>query len=435
MTALTAFVLGPITFWPPADITLCLKALLASCPSESETSGSEDGLSKIRVECLLAYYEFHHLPGSAAWMRVSRLTRKAHGLGLNQIENPDLCSAFDADTTSHDTVEDWRLVWWCIYCLDSYSNISSGSPFVVDPESINTALPSRLVNGDLPVAPSDSQPQRIFLADDLNDLWETVQQIVKGHHAVDLNLHLVATTVLRRAGHLLRIRSEKGPGSVQARLDGLKRSLALLRLALPSRYFHPSRLVINGESKKQHHMRLTNLLLMHMAFLIVALPGDRAEDGAGWTDCLQSAFHPAQDIASVVENWNNNFNSQTDPAICLIIYAALQVLYLHRRSGIGSTPSSHTMQSENLLHLFLTQFGGIWSLPRKLAQLYCVARETDAGPLSSAEIDILLKRARTPLHPKFANSHLMVTEHPSSTTFPDLTLDFIDPVELLSFVL
>ncbi|KAF2964013.1 hypothetical protein GQX73_g9565 [Xylaria multiplex] len=198
IVTVAAKVLGPIGFWEPEDVEQCMKFLLETASPETASRDTHNNLDSFRLECLLAYYEFHQFPGFSSWMRISRLARRAYSVGVNQIDNPELCSAFDRTITTEDEIEDWRYLFWAIYCLDSYSNISVGTPFVVELESINTALARN------PHDRAHSLPNsvsKIFLPDDIEDIWKTAKEIVSNGVMINYNLHMVTTTVLRQAGY------------------------------------------------------------------------------------------------------------------------------------------------------------------------------------------------------------------------------------------
>lgn len=411
MATITAKVLGPINFWRQEDIDLCMSTLLASTAYESDSASSQVSLDLLRQGCLLAYYEFHQFPGPSAWMRISRLTRKAYAMGLNQIENPDLCSAYDAELASEDEIEDWRYVWWCLYCLDSYSNISLGAPFVVDLESINTALVRRSTTDDgAPESP------KLFLPDEVDQLWRTAQDVVLNRFTREFNIHIVTTTILRQAGNLLRLRMMKKP--VNHKTEVLKSNLASLRLALPPRYLNPVRNVLIDELGLQHHARLTNMMHLHMTRLLINLPHDIQADEAEWLDCWQQTLEACQDIVSVVEQWNNQYSPRVDPAICIIAFVALWITNLHRRCIVDATspllPS--LAQAENILLLFLEQFSMMWALPKMLIRkIPIVAYVKDSAklfspdtfktspsndPLTYLDVDRMVRQLKMPLHPK-----------------------------------
>ncbi|KAI0502932.1 hypothetical protein F5B22DRAFT_631237 [Xylaria bambusicola] len=415
IVTVTARVLGPVSFWKPEDVELCMKFLLGT--ASPETAGNTDrSLESFRLECLLAYYEFHQFPGSSSWMRISRLARKAYRVGINQIENPELCSAVDFSTATEEDLEDWRHLFWCIYCLDSYSNITVGTPFVVELESINTSLATKPYNqaDELLV----SIP-KVFLPDEVEDIWKTAKAVISNGIMINYNLHMVTTTILRQAGYLMRLRTEGK--RLPTKTTALKGALAALRLALPHRYLNPARNALSGESCRDHHARLTNILHLHMAHLITALPpkldGNDEEFMQNWLATLE----PCQNIISVVEQWDNQHSPRIDPAICFIVYSALCFLEIHRWSTADpEIPIIAGLdQGQNLLLLFLEHFSSMWEVPRFLIRQFRKAQHRyKATRLACTEIDYLLSRFKTPLHPK-------ALEHPLSTpaTAPHINMD------------
>ncbi|TGJ85334.1 hypothetical protein E0Z10_g3419 [Xylaria hypoxylon] len=242
IVTVAAKVLGPISFWKPEDVEQCMKFLLETMSPETTSQDTHNSLDSFRLECLLAYYEFHQFLGSSSWMRISKLARRAYTVGVNQIDNPELCSAFDCTIATEDEIEDWRYLFWCIYCLDSYSNISVGTPFVVELESINTALPRR---------PHDqahglpSSVSKIFLPDDVEDIWKTAKDVVSNGIMINYNLHMVTTTSLRQAGYIMRLQAEGK--RLPTKIKAFKSALAALRLSLPSRYLNPARNVLGEQ--------------------------------------------------------------------------------------------------------------------------------------------------------------------------------------------
>ena len=197
IVTVTAKVLGSISFWASENVELCMKFLLETVSPESPGT-TDNSLESFRLECLLAYYEFHQFPGSGSWMRISKLARRAYRVGINQIDNPELCSAFDCTVATEDDMEDWRYLFWCIYCLDSYSNITVGTPFIVELESINTSLATRPYDQAHEIAAPGS---KLFLPDEVDDIWKTAKEVVSNGVMVNYNLHMVTTTILRQAGY------------------------------------------------------------------------------------------------------------------------------------------------------------------------------------------------------------------------------------------
>jgi hypothetical protein len=95
----------------------------------------------------------------------------------------------------------------------------------------------------------------------------------------------------------------------------LKGALAALRLSLPPRYLNPTRNVLSGESCSDHHARLTNILHLHMAQLIIAVPQRLEENEEEFSQLWLENLEPCQNIVSVVEQWDNQHSPRIDPAI------------------------------------------------------------------------------------------------------------------------
>ncbi|KAI1149186.1 hypothetical protein F4825DRAFT_431466 [Nemania diffusa] len=423
MVTVAAKILGPISFWRAEDVELCMRFLLETMSPETASPDAHYSLDSFRMECLLAYYEFHQFPGSNSWMRISRIARKAYRVGINQIDNPELCSAFDYATATEDDIEDWRYLFWCIYCLDSYSNISVGTPFVVELESINTAL-TRTPH-DQAHTPSASTC-KIFLPDDVEEIWKTAKEVISNGTMVNYNLHMITTTTLRQAGYIMRLRSMGK--LLPTKVTTLKGALAALRLSLPSRYLNPARNVLGGESCIDHHIRLTNILHLHMANLIISVPPRLDENEAEFVQSWLESLGPCQSIVSVVEQWDNQHSPRIDPAICFIVFSALCFLELHRRSATGpSAPIVASLnQGQHLLLLFLEQFSSMWALPRFLIHEFkkTQSRSKDSQ-LTYAEVDRLLSRFKAPLHPKTLERGSIVL-----TTTSDINMDIGMPMQL-----
>src|SRR5271170_2151044 len=106
-------------------------------------------------------------------MRIGQLTRKAYQCGLHQIDNHEQRPLFDCIPASDEEAEEWRYVWWFIYCLDSYCNITAATPFVVKVDSVKTALvktslpnpaDSRLDSTTTKFLPSGNRPSAYVLS-------------------------------------------------------------------------------------------------------------------------------------------------------------------------------------------------------------------------------------------------------------------------------
>ncbi|KAI0161531.1 hypothetical protein GGR57DRAFT_361147 [Xylariaceae sp. FL1272] len=178
-------------------------------------------------------------------------------------------------------------------------------------------------------------------------------------------------------------------------------------------------------------MRLTNILHLNMAYLSIKLPQGYEGREDEWLKTWQESVEPIQNIISVVEHWDNQFTPRIDPAICFIVFSALSVLELHRRSvtNIIDPVLTSLTHGQNLLLLFLEQFASMWAMPRFLLQRFTQVqnRRLDAAPLSYMEIDRLISKLKTPLHPKAAEAFAAMAA--SGTIINgsiDLTMDLED---------
>ncbi|KAF2269841.1 hypothetical protein CC78DRAFT_574715 [Lojkania enalia] len=381
------------------DTDAQINSLLSAETLEGDMLGQTPSLDQFRVSCLLAFYEFHQFPGHRAWTRIGDLTRMAYRVGLDRIETLrarylDWGSANEAD------IQEWRLVWWCVYRLDSYSNISSGTPYLVEQETICTALIRDNLNA-VPDFPGSSD--QLCLPSQPSDLWKILPSLVSNPETSLYNIHIVTIAALRQAGTATRLRFLQSPEKTIASLSNLERSLSALRLALPSNHLNPNRNAFLNETGSAHHERLVTVLHLLMARLLTSIlmcfrPG---EDG--WLTGWQQALESCQNIASIAEQWNGSFSVQVDPAIAFVLFTALIFLHIHKRLGMGpSTAAQSSIEHcETILLLQLEQFGRIWTLPRLLILSLKSFRESVSGPLSQSQVQLVLSRFEAPLHPRW----------------------------------
>lgn len=363
----TAKILGTSNSWKLTDVDDCLNALLARNPLQGEGLSGQLSLDNFKQACLLAFYAFHQYPGEAAWERVGQLARKAYQCGLNQIDNLDQYEpAFDRQYMSDTEVEEWRYVWWCIYCLDSYSNITTATPFVVENESVRTALVTTpladLSNSELNV----SNPR--FLPADTSLLWKITKEITNSKGEINFNIHIVTTTLLREAATIQRLRIQNPSERLQSRHIALENHLSAVRLALPARFLNGARNVMVDETSASHHARLVCVLHLHAARMLLSLPFNLQADETEWASRWQQTLEYSEDIVSVVRKWDSQFCSTVDPALCFIILGALMLLHLHTINSSSDQPElqARLTTSKDVLLLFLEQFASTWQLPRAL---------------------------------------------------------------------
>ncbi|KAL1984906.1 hypothetical protein VTN96DRAFT_8565 [Rasamsonia emersonii] len=398
--AVSLKILNPPTIDPAVPIDLeSLRNTLSN--SNSVLQGNGNGPAPLDVfqqACLLAYYEFHQHPGSRAWLRIGQLTREAYRCGLHQLDNRNQCPlySFFGDIPA-DQLEEWRRVWWFVYCLDSYSNITAGTPFVIETDSIQTALFGATS------ADESNASGRIFLPPDTGELWKTTKNVVTRGQEINLNLHLVTAMVLREAATLRRLRAQESSDRLDARLCDVKDHLSSVRLALPARYLSPSRNTVSNESQSEHHDRMICILHLHIARILMSLPPFPAQEAntadAAWFENWLASLEYCEDVVSVVREWDGSFSSRTDPAVCLIVFTALIVLYLHQECQVP-VPNIHERVAKHneALELFLDQFASLWHLPAFLKVSVEKFKQRYPGPLDPATVEQIIRQFTAPLH-------------------------------------
>lgn len=363
---LTAKILGRYDFWTESHVDESLGKLLDADSIEQQRLDRPMALDDFRQSVLLAYYMFHEFPGERAWMKVGALTRKALHYGLHQIDNRESLSVFENHLFNPEDVEDWRYVWWCVYCLDSYSNITFATPFVIETESIKTALLTSLKSPAVSVRP-DTIEGLIFLPTDNDLLWKTVKDLSCTSSDLNFNMHIVSTKILKEAATIRRLRSQSSSDRLQARAQLLEDHLCAVRLALPAKYLDESRNVSQQESKFDHHTRFICLLHIHAARLILCISAGPSGNEEGWLCSWQQSLQYCEDIVSTTKQWDVQFCSSVDPAICFIIYAALVILHLHQVSELTEPDLLPRLETyKSMLVLFLQQFVSSWKLPQSL---------------------------------------------------------------------
>lgn len=399
IVAITAKILkiNNISGLPHPESTLEL--LLSISSAEHEASSESQSLDMFRKECLLAYYDFHHSPGRRSWMRVGRVTRKAYVLGLHQLENPSHCLVLRSGVFTPEEIEEWRSLWWCLYCLDSYANLSADMPFSIELESLNTALPhcslDDMTAHNIPAGP------KILLPSEIEDLWKTVRDVVASSSLVDFNVHILTTTLGRITGSIMRIQMARPSESIDKKRAALGKSFAAMRLALPPHFLESGRNSLRGETHGVHHLRLTSILLLHMNRIFISLPRELESDRTEWYNRWQQVIEASEDIVAVVAQWDTRYSSRIDPAICIIVSIALRFISLQRRNPENSRELRNSLErGEVVLKLFLEQFASIWSLPKYLIDQYTEMEKNWPDSISFEEIGTYMKGFTGPLNPK-----------------------------------
>lgn len=354
------------------DIDARIDMILCSGSHEEDMFGDSPSIDQFRKACLLAFYEFHQFPGQQAWMRITKLTRTALWIGLDRLES-HRARYPGWGIMSEQELDDWGLVWWCIYRLDSYANLSSGTPYLVDECLIDTCLAQDASAASLAEDLRPRSLQRNFLPAHPSGLRETITSIALDSPRTALfNFHIVTITALRlvgRSAQLFRRRPLQGPGY----LADIERHLATVRLSLPANYLNTRRNAFSNEAGCDHHARLITLFHLYMTRLFLNIMNcSVGKEGDQWVVHWQEVLESCQDMASISEQWNSSHNLQVDPAISFTIFTALVFLDIHKKSSSALAFGTHSAMGhyETVLHKHLEQFATTWMLPKLLTRMY-----------------------------------------------------------------
>lgn len=357
-------------FISDAELDDQIEFLLSSGALQEDLIGSSPTLEELRKACLFSFYEFHQFPGQQAWMRINKLVRIAYWIGLDQFDNHQRPRACYHPAMNPEDALAWRLLWWCVYRLDSYANLAAGTPYGIEEEIMNVCL-----LGDVDAASSSSpgsdtsQVGIPFTSKRLGDLWKSVPRITPCSDEMAMfNYHILTVTALRQVGRGLR---RLTLSSAQVHVNEptvLDQQISTLHLALPEHHLNPARNVLRDETPICHHQRLTNILHTHMAKLLISIMRCKHHSGAeDWLLLWQAIVENSQDMAAFAGSWSTAFILQIDPALCFILFTALIFTYLQRRSQFASVASIARLESqERALLLLLEHFGHRWTQPRML---------------------------------------------------------------------
>ncbi|RBA21732.1 hypothetical protein FPRO05_00081 [Fusarium proliferatum] len=394
---ITAKLLGFQFSSPHFDLDGRIDLILSNTTLQEDTAGDFPSLDLFRKFCLLVFYEFHQFPGQQAWMRIGKIVRLAYWMGLDRLDiiqsvSPEWSNVSDAD------LQNWKLVWWCVYRLDSYANLSSGTPYQVDERLVNTSL-----NHQDQLSQGFVAPCR--LPHDPRSLPDLLLFVKTGSESSILfNIHLITVTVLRQFGRAMSMRYLVPHEILTANLLDAERTLSAIRLALPRNFLNPGRNAFMNESNTNHHARLVPVLQLHMAQLLAALASCYyLPEGDDWTLSWQRVLETCQNIAGVAEKWDSNYTLTVDPALSLISLTALVFLDIHKKytESTNTHLISEIENCELLLLLQLEQFSAHWKLPSLLILSFKSFKESVTGPLSYPHIQLILSRFESPLHPRW----------------------------------
>ncbi|KAJ5106617.1 hypothetical protein N7456_003292 [Penicillium angulare] len=347
-----------------SNLDTCVDLLLSSSILEDDLIGDRPSLDQFRKAYVLAFYEFHQFPGHQSWLRVGKVTRMAYRVGLDRLDHIRTLYP-DWSTVDDEEIQEWRSLWWCIYRLDTYSNLSSGTPYLVDDTVIRTSfvrshLNQALVNAD--------DLQELYLPPNIEDLSKILLAIPLAPETLLKNFHNITIAVLRQAGLVIRLHLLRSKENMVAQVLKVERQLTTIRLALPPGWLNPRRNALSNESHVDHHARTITVLHLRMAQLLLSLADPGLLQRDKWWESWQRVLEACQDIASTADQWDSSFCITVDPAISFTIFTALIFLDLYKKTNgmIESNVSSDINHYITILHLHLQQFGNNWTLPRLL---------------------------------------------------------------------
>lgn len=331
------------------------------------TSPNQVRLDDFQLTCLLTYYDFHQRPGYTSWMRIGSLVRQAYGMGLHEID-ADAESSFQRNSSTVAQLEAWRRLWWFLYCLDSYSNITSAMPCMIEQDTIRTCLPLLHLDGS-----SCPRYTPVTIAYENVRLWETVKSLPtcdQGHH---FDVHIIMTSLVREAATVYRYQRVAPKRPLSHRINQCEDALVATRLALPAHYQSVIRSPWSGESVMEYHARLINLIMQYTADLVtisaVLVSQDACDDPSIWDRML----NVCGEIVTAVKHLDCTQLTAIDPAICFVFSTVLAILHLYSvcrlaptNSGIDETLRSTIERQKRILLLFLENFSAHWFLPRFL---------------------------------------------------------------------
>ncbi|KAG4429947.1 hypothetical protein IFR05_014570 [Cadophora sp. M221] len=424
--AITSHVQGLSSLWINPSLKSCLEQLLAIENFKVDHVGDSISLSQFQQAFLLAFYGFHQYPGRKSWLRVSELTREAYEWGLHQIDNPDQCQLYANNPMNVDEKEEWRRLWWSIYCLDSYCNITARTPYVIELDCVRTAL----ISSD----PMQQNQEAVFLPMDTGKLWETCQVVSERPGDYYVNVHILTTTVLREAGKLLRLWAQNPVTKIGERCEILDEHFSAVRLALPPQFFNVSRNVVHNETPAEHHARLICILHMHITRLLVMIPRTFSVGEERWRQGWTASLECLEDVVLIVRHWKAELCPSVDPAICFIISAVLMLIHLHSIDIANAESPTFLVRlcgQKELLRLFIEQFALIWHLPRFLTVSFDKFEEMFPGPLTAFEIAGVIAKMGGPLNQVWMRLLSLTSDHlkpPEAASF-DLDLSMLSDID------
>ncbi|KAB5511433.1 hypothetical protein GE09DRAFT_689788 [Coniochaeta sp. 2T2.1] len=380
------------------ELSARIDRMLGASSLREDTAGDSPGLDQFRQSCIFSFYEFHECPGQQAWMRMNKLVRCAYWMGLDQIDKMHHASQ-KWRAMSERELEEWRLVWWCVYCLDSYANVTTGMPYGVDERLISTVLP----RGKVTIG-----GRRLSLPYPPEGLLEMVRIILTESppEVVPQEINIISITILRHVGRAIQLHAVASAEELVPYVQNAERRLCALRLALPVNFFNPKRNAFAAESGPAHHFRLVTIQHILMAQILICISYCRhLEEGDDWLRSWQQVLELCQDITAIAKQWNGSFCPRVDPALCIIVFVSLIFLDLQLKHAAGRGDAAalqvEIAHCQTILLLFLEKFAESWTLPRLLILSFKGFKEALPSLIGCHQVQAVLRRFESPLHPRW----------------------------------
>ncbi|KAL7655764.1 hypothetical protein ACMYSQ_004906 [Aspergillus niger] len=370
-----------------------LDSLLSSSLLEDDMVGDSPSLDQFRKAYILALYEFHQFPGHHSWLRIGRVTRMAYRIGLDRLERIRVLYT-DWSTVSDEDIQEWRALWWRIYRLDTYANLASGTPYLIDDALIDTSFI---------LSQTTNPSHEIYLPPYSAGLADLLPAITADPETLLDNIHNISIATMRQAGLIIRMHMLRWQAGMLSQITAVNRQLTTLRLALPPGWLNPHRNAFINETPLAHHARLITVYLLRMAQLLLSVAECSARRADDWLSAWQRVLETCQDIAGLASQWDSAFCLTVDPAITFTIFTTLIFLDLQRKCGFVATDDLRSSIDHDItvLHLQLRHFGTIWTQARLLTLSFESFSESVTGPLSHNHIALILSRFEAPLHPRW----------------------------------
>ncbi|PLB39303.1 fungal specific transcription factor domain-containing protein [Aspergillus candidus] len=359
-------------------------------------------LDAVKTACLLALYEYTSTPSRQAWVLVGNAMRLALMAQLHQVD-----CANGPDNLSAAEKEERRFVWWTIWRLDCTINVTTVTPFSIDPRLIGTALVSTTIP-DFTAGVVDATRNKISEMDPVRS-WTSVQGPQVQDTGDGFNTHLFAVSLLRAVSEChQRLNTRVNAEDIQY-ISSLEEIFTALDVIFPGSFFAPAK--SPTEESHTHRLRLETIIMLNTARLILNEPvgqlttkvPDNPSNSlvslGGWRDSLGYA----EDIANVFNYWPSDYFAVSDPIISCAIWHAYCGLMMLEMSGLKNSgadlPNMPETNALEGLSVSLNSFTPWWPIARVLQDSLQELRAWSWAKLDSRRLIGLISHVRKAFSP------------------------------------